>query len=159
VIFACLVKLSLLLPSDARRIEVGQIPTRSAFSDLVKRYTEPSDRIISYSFDNFEYILSQRLPAVADFYFLPQQAVYNARPMLGILSDPCKDIRVSRPKFVKLDKWLAWGRFSWESYGSCIDSIMQDSYGHVKGTPIYIRNDLWPSAGRVMLSPQSGIPP
>ena len=159
VIFVCLIKLSLLLPSDVRRIEAGQIPTSTVFSDLVKRYTEPSDRIIAYSFDSFEYIMSHRLPAAADFYLLPQQAVYNAHPVLGIMSDPCKDIRVSRPKFVKLDKWLAWGRFPWESYGSCIDGIMQDSYGHVDGSPIYIRNDIWPSVEGVTLLPKSGVSP
>ncbi len=144
LIVICMMKTSLLSPSDISRIANGQIPISSPFSDLVRRYTDRTDRIISYSFSNFEYIASNRLPAAADFYFLPQQAEYDAHPVLGIVSDPCSEIPKSRPKFVKLDKWLAWGKFPWTSYGTCIDHIMQDSYQHVEGTQIYIRNDIFP---------------
>lgn len=145
IVFVCLISLWLIRPAES-----GQIPSRSFFSELVKRFTVPSDRIISYSFDPLEYLLAHRLPASGAFYFLPQQAVYNEHPVLGVVSDPCQDIRVYKPKFMKIDKWLAWGTFPWESYGTCVDKVMQESYVQIKGTPVYVRSDIWPSVEKMM---------
>ena len=147
---ACIVKMSLILPSDLRRIQAAQVPEHSEFGDLVDKFTKPDDRIVSYSDANLQYLIAHRLPAVPNYFFLPSQAEYEKRPFLGFESHICRDLRDSRPKFVSLDKWQAWGKFPWTSYGACVDSIMDEAYVHLDGTTIYVRKDLWPVVKQAM---------
>ena len=144
------VKMSLILPSDVRRIAAAQVPEHTAFSNLVERFTNKNDKIVSYSDGNLQYMVSHRLPAVPNYFLLPHQVEYEKKPILGVSSHICQDIRDSQPKFVSLDKWLAWGKFPWSSYGACVDSIMEESYVHIDNTTIYVRQDLWPDVKRAL---------
>jgi hypothetical protein len=70
VLVAC-VKLLPLLSADKQRIARGQIPNDTEFAALARKLTEPDDRIIAYSFNNFDYLMAKRLPASGQFFYLP----------------------------------------------------------------------------------------
>ncbi|WP_034461833.1 hypothetical protein [Buttiauxella noackiae] len=145
-VLICIIKLSLLLPGD--KLKLTSIPTatdksQSEFSILVKEFTKKNDRIISYSFQTQQYIVSDRLPASGYFFYLPWQAKYNENPKFGVSIDPCKQITEARPKVMLLDKWLVWGRYPWESYAGCIQKIADKNYLQVPGKPFYLRKDLF----------------
>lgn len=142
----CIVKLSLVLPGDKLKITSAPAATdksQSEFSILVKEFTKKNDRIISYSFQTPEYIVSDRLPASGYFFYLPWQAKYNENPKFGISIDPCKQIAEARPKVMLLDKWLVWDRYPWDSYAGCVQRIADKDYWQVPGKPYYIRKDLF----------------
>ncbi|MGV3687474.1 hypothetical protein [Citrobacter freundii] len=146
VMFLCIVKLSLVMPGDKFKITSNPVATensQSEFSILVKEFTEKDDKIIAYSFQTPEYIVSNRLPASGYFFYLPWQAKYNENPKFGVSIDPCKQISEGRPKVMLLDKWLVWDRYPWESYASCIQNIADKNYWQVPGKPYYIRKDLF----------------
>lgn len=65
IIALCFIKILLLYPA---KIEDRKIRSISPFSNLVKKITEKNDRIISWPFQNYEYILSDRLPASGNFF-------------------------------------------------------------------------------------------
>ncbi len=138
----CAVKLSLLVPADAFRLSSRQIADATEFSELARAVTGPGERIIAYSFRNYEYIAADRLPASGHFFYLPWQPAYEKAPRLGIDFAACAQIRAARPKIMLLDKWKVWNRYTWESYASCVDSIAEDSYWQVSGKPYYLRKDL-----------------
>jgi hypothetical protein len=122
-------------------------PRQSPFSQLVKRITAKEDRIIAYSFRNVEYLLADRLPASGNFFLLPSQVNYNQNPILGIAIDECKDISDYKPKAMFIDK-LKRHNISWETYGSCVQKIIDADYSQVvDGKPYYIRNDLLDDLG------------
>ncbi|CAJ0693531.1 hypothetical protein [Ralstonia mannitolilytica] len=138
----CMVKISLILPGDKQKITSAPIPTETEFSKLVAEFTVPEDRIIAYSFQNFEYLASGRLPASGHFFYLPWQEKYNENPKFGISIDACKQIREAAPKVMLVDKWKVWDRFPWDSYAGCIQKLLDSNYRQVPNRPYYIRNDL-----------------
>ncbi len=139
----CLIKLSLILPSDRDKLASKQIQLKTEFSQLVDSLTNKDDRIIAYSHQNYEYIASHRLPASGSFYYLPWVEEYNKNPKFGIVVDGCKDIKSYQPKIMLIDKWNVWDKFSWESYGKCIEEILDKDYTQLKGKPYYLRNDIY----------------
>lgn len=138
----CVIKISLIDPWDKQKITSAPIPTETEFSRLVAEFTAPEDRIIAYSFQNFQYLVSGRLPASGHFFYLPWQEKYNEKPKFGILIDACKQIKEAAPKIMLIDKWKVWDRFSWDSYAGCIQELLDSSYSQVPDRPYYIRNDL-----------------
>lgn len=141
-ILLCIVKISLVFPEDKSKLNSKLIPTETEFSILVNEFTNKEDKIIAYSFQNFQYIASDRLPASGHFFYLPWQEKYNENPKYGVLIDACKQIRASKPKVMLIDKWMVWDRFSWDSYASCIQEILDLEYLQVPNRPYYIRKDL-----------------
>lgn len=139
---ACIAKLSLLLPGDRQRLESSGIPVDTEFSRLVQEFTSKDDRIISYSFNNNEYIAADRLPASGHFFYLPWQEKYNENPKYGISINACREIVEYRPKVMLVNKWKVWGLFSWESYAGCVQSVLDKQYVQVPERPYYIRKDL-----------------
>lgn len=128
---------------DWAKIQKYQIaPTE--FSAIVKLITDKGDKIIAYSFQNYQYIASDRLPASAHYFYLPMQGAYNQKPLFGFKSDACEEIAKYRPKIIMLDKWKVWDRYAWESYASCVDDIVGISYKKISNRPYYIRSDLLP---------------
>ena len=121
-----------------------QIPRETEFSRIVQQYTQADDKIIAYSFVNYEYIAANRLPASGNFFYLPWQKAYNENPVLGIKIDACEDIANYRPKVMLINKWLVWGVYPWESYGGCIQQILDEQYIKWPNRPYYIRKDLLP---------------
>lgn len=138
----CVVKISLILPGDKQKITSLPFPTETEFSRLVAEFTDKEDKIIAYSFRNYEYIASDRLPASGYYFYLPWQEKYNESPKFGILIDACKQIREVAPKVMLIDKWKVWDSFPWESYAGCIQKLLDSNYHQIPGRPYYIRNDI-----------------
>lgn len=138
----CTLKVSLLFPEDKHKLTSLPIPTNSEFSNLVKEYTTKPDKIIVYSFQNLQYLLSDRLPASGNFFYLPWQEKYNENPKLGIKIDSCKQIMEYKPKIMLIDKWKVWGKYTWSSYADCIQNYINKNYKQIPNKPYYIRNDL-----------------
>ncbi len=138
----CILKLSLTLPDDKAIRKRTELPQTSEFSRLVQWLTNEEDRIISYSFKPFEYLVSNRLPASGHIYYLPQQEMYKQNPKFDIEIDVCEEINTYQPKIMLIDKWRAWGRFSWNSYGECIQKIIDRNYIQVLKKPYYVRQDI-----------------
>lgn len=141
----CVVKLLIILPDDKIRIRSKPVPKFTPFSELVKRYTDKEDRILAYSFQNYQYILADRLPGSANFFYLPWQAKYSESPVLGVTLDACGDIRKNRPKMLLIDKMNVNGEWPWESYAACIQELINQDYLQVRGTHYYIRTDAFPA--------------
>jgi len=116
------------------------------FSQLVKNITDEKDKIIAYSFRNYEYLASDRLPASGHFFYLPWQEKYNENPKLGIAISACKEIDEYRPKIMLIDKWIVWGRYDWNTYAGCVQTIIDKFYSQLPDRPYYIRNDLFDKA-------------
>lgn len=147
ILLLLLFKLSLFAPGDRAKLGSKKIPEETEFSKLVLQVTEPNDRIIAYSFQPYEYIVSNRLPASGDYSYFPQIEKYNEQPIYGIEINGCKDIKKNKPKIMMVDKKDAHEyfnvKFPWESYGSCIQSIIDKDYIKIKNKPFYIRKDLF----------------
>jgi hypothetical protein len=144
-LFICLfflTKSSLLLPGARKEFKEKRLPTETEFSQLVKKYTNKDDKIIAYSFQNFQYLASERLPASGHFFYLPWQEKYNDNPRLGIKIDACQEISDYRPKIMLIDQWKVWGLYPWSSYASCIQNLIDNFYNKVPGRPYYIRKDI-----------------
>jgi MFS family permease len=137
-------RLSLAIPADSQEIESRQIPKVTEFSQLAQIFTVKGDKIIAYAFQNFEYLAADRLPASGHFFFLPWQEKYNENPQYGIKIDACRDIDSYRPKIMLIDKQKVWGIFTWESYGGCIDNIINKDYIQILNRPYYVRKDIFP---------------
>ena len=137
-----LIKSSLLIPGVRQEFNKNRTPIETEFSQLVKKYTNKDDKIIAYSFQNFQYIASERLPASGHFFYLPWQEKYNENPILGIKIDACQEISDYRPKIMLIDQWKVWGMYPWSSYAGCIQNIIDNSYNKVPGRPYYIRKDI-----------------
>lgn len=141
----CVVKLLIVLPDDKARIRSKPLPKFTPFSELVKRYTDKEDRILAYSFQNYQYILADRLPGSANFFYLPWQARYSESPVLGVTLDACGDLRKNRPKMLLIDKMNVNGEWPWESYAACIQEVIDQDYLQIRGTHYYIRTDAFPA--------------
>ncbi|MFZ9595454.1 MAG: hypothetical protein ACO3A2_05190 [Bdellovibrionia bacterium] len=136
------VQASLILPKKRQLLSNGKILMDTEFSQLVKKITEPEDRIISYPFNNFEYLASDRLPASGHFFYLPWQEKYNENPQFGVMINACQQIQEAAPKVIWIDQGLFWGRFPWRSYATCIQNYVDLNYQQVPEKPYYIRKDL-----------------
>lgn len=135
------VKISLVIPGEKQRLLSAPIPRETEFSQLVQEFTKEDDRIIAYTFQNLEYLASDRLPASGHFFYLPWQEKYNESPKFGISIDACKQISEAEPKVMLIDKWTVWDRFSWDSYASCVQNLLDSDYYQVPNMPYYIRKN------------------
>lgn len=138
----CFAKLSLVIPYDAQRFQARQIPQTTEFAQIVQQLTDPDDRIIVYSFNNFEYLAADRLPASGSIYYLPHQEFYNENPLFGIRVTACRDIEQYRPKVMFIDKWNAWNRYPWGTYGRCVQDVLDADYTQIENRPYYVRTDI-----------------
>lgn len=131
-------KLMAIDDSDKKALIGRKIPNSTEFSNLVKELTDPEDKIISYSFRNYEYLVSNRLPASGYFFYLPMQYEYNKHPYGKAFIDPCADIISNKPKVMLIDKWKVWDQYEWDSYSGCLDTVISNLYIKVKDRPYYI---------------------
>jgi hypothetical protein len=142
ILILCIIKVSLVLPGEKEAIRSRRVPETTDFSEFVKYFTNPEDRIIAYSFRNYEYIASQRLPASGYFFYLPWQEKYNENPKFGQVINACQQIKENRPKIMLIDKWKVWDVFPWESYAGCIQDVIDKEYTQIPQRPYYVRKDL-----------------
>jgi hypothetical protein len=136
----CMVKLILLIPAN---IADRQSQTSSAFSQLVQKITNKEDRIIAWPFKNDEYILSDRLPASGNFWYLPWQGTFYENPLFGMKINSCNEINAQKPKIIFIEKY-PFGGVAWDDYVQpCIDELLLANYTKVKNKGYYIRNDIF----------------
>ncbi|KTD55186.1 hypothetical protein Lsai_2778 [Legionella sainthelensi] len=138
----CTAKLAFLFPEDNEKFLSKKIPEETEFAQLASSLTTKDEKIIVYSFQNFQYIMADRLPASGHFFYLPWQEKYNKNPILGISINACKEISDYRPKVMYIDKWTVWGRYPWDSYAGCIQKFIDEQYVRLYDRPYYIRKDL-----------------
>ncbi|MFC3606470.1 hypothetical protein [Stutzerimonas tarimensis] len=141
-LIVCLIKLSLLVPDDRARLDARKIPKATEYSELARALTGREDRIIAYTFNAIDYLLADRLPASGNFFYFPWQKTYNENPVLGIHIDTCAEINRNRPKVILADKSHVLGRFPWESYAGCVQTILDEQYTQILHKPFYVRSDL-----------------
>lgn len=141
--FILLIKLSLWRSVDMNKITSRPIPTTTEFAEISRLVTQKNDLVIAYSFENFQYIVADRLPASGYFFYLPWQAKYNEKPVLSIKIDPCTDINLYQPKIMLIDKWKVWDSFPWESYSGCMDDLIREKYIQLGEKPYYLRKDIY----------------
>ncbi len=156
-----IVKLSLTLTDDRYKIESRKRQETTEFSALAQIYTTKKERIISYSFQNFEYIAADRLPASGHYFYFPWQEKYNENPKFGIITDACADIKKNRPKVMLIDKFDKWSGITpspWgqANYGQCIQKIIDENYNQIPNKPYYIRKDL-DSMGFLLINPPTTL--
>lgn len=144
LVLICIFKLSLFFPGELKMISLQQIPKETDFSRLVKTITTRDDRILALSFQNFEYIASDRLPASAHFFYLPWQALYSKNPKMGLINNLKDDILKNRPKIIMADKWTVFDKkeFAWLNYAADIEEVLESEYYQIRNKPYYIRNDI-----------------
>lgn len=135
-------KMALVVPDDQAKLAGQKIDYKTDFARLAQAFTREGDRVIAYSFENLAYIAAGRLPASGHYFYLPWQQKYAEAPRFGISIDACRDLSENRPKIVLLDKWLVWDKYPWESYGSCIQRIVDTNYLRVGNSMNYVRRDL-----------------
>jgi len=136
------IKISLLLSRDINYFIEHKINKSSEFSRIVKIMTIPNDRIIAFSWQTHEYILSNRLPATASPAYFPWVKYYDEHPVKGIVFDTCQRFNVSRPKLVFIDNKNVRELFPWHTYGECIEDGLTKHYVIIK-EHIYLRKDLY----------------
>ncbi|HFK2916433.1 TPA: hypothetical protein ACGY79_001685 [Stenotrophomonas maltophilia] len=119
-----------------------RIPETTEFAQLAQKLTDPGDRILAYSFQNYQYLAAGRLPASGYYFYLPWQRQYLDHPVLGVRIDPCMDIEKARPKLVMLDEWKVWEKYDWASYGGCVIDAMARDYIRLPHTQYYVRKDV-----------------
>lgn len=135
----CLVRLADVGLTDRKRYAAKPLPLRTEFGDLAQAMTAPGERILAYSFAPHEYLAAKRLPASAQFFYLPWQAEYERQPpVLGVALNACADILRNKPKLILLDRWLVFDRYPWESYAGCVQEIVDRDYVRVEGKPYYV---------------------
>jgi len=142
-----LANVSLLAPGSKDKFSRKKITESTDFSKLAKLLTNKNDRIISYSFSNIQYILADRLPASGNYFYFPWQEEYNKNPKFGIKISSCEDINRNNPKIMYIDKYDQW---SWmrpapwggDSYGKCIQNILDERYIKIPDRTIYVRRDI-----------------
>lgn len=140
IIAVCIIKILLLSPAN---IEDRQIRSSSPFSQLVKKITNKNDRIISWPFQNYEYILSNRLPASGNFFYLPSQPAYYQKPKFGITIDSCNEIQEVKPKIMLIAEYDFNG-VKWDDYKpKCLKEFLDTSYQRIHNSFYYIRNDIY----------------
>jgi hypothetical protein len=143
VLIACFGRMLLAAEGEDARYAASPMPGKTPFGELAKAITQPGDRIISYSFSPHQYLAADRLPAAAEYFYLPWQADYEKKPILGVDMNACRDIETSRPKLISLDRWKVYDVYSWESYAGCIETIVERDYVPVPSMKgVYVRKDL-----------------
>jgi len=144
LIILCITKLLLVFWYDKYKLEKDRITGTSPFSELVQKLTNNDDRILVYTYKNYEYIYSNRLPASGNHHYFIWQQKYYEHPILGIKIDTCNDIKNHPPKIIYTDYWSAVDAHPWLSYTQCLHTILNQKYTQVKNNPWWIRNDVFP---------------
>ena len=145
IIFSSLSFLSimiLLISLGDKKIQENQIPKVTEFSQLADFFTKKNDRVFSYTFKNSEYVISNRLPASAHFFYLPMQAEYGKKPILGVTNSICSDLERVRPKIGYLEVYDMAPSTPWNEYADCVNEIINRDYFQLPFNTLFIRKDI-----------------
>jgi hypothetical protein len=132
----------LLISLGDKKIQESQIPKVTEFSQLADFFTKKNDRVFSYTFENSEYVISNRLPASAYFYYLPMQAEYDKKPILGVTNSICSDLERVRPKIGYLEIYDFAPSTPWNAYANCVNEIIYRDYFQLPFNTLFIRKDI-----------------
>ena len=142
IILSFLSIIILLISLGDKEIQQNQIPRVTEFSQLAEFFTKKSDRVFSYTFENSEYVISNRLPASAHFYYLPIQAEYEKKPILGVSNSICSDLARVKPKLGYLEVYDFAPTSPWNTYASCVNEIIDQDYYQLPFNTLFIRKDI-----------------
>ena len=132
----------LLISLGDKKIQDNQIPNVTEFSQLADFFTKKDDRVFSYTFENSEYVISNRLPASAYFYYLPMQAEYEKKPILGVTNSICSDLETVRPKIGYFEVYDFAPSTPWNAYANCVNEIINRDYFQLPFNTLFIRKDI-----------------
>lgn len=144
IFFSLLILLKFVVSyeDEGRKFKTKKIGKETEFSEIVKGLTFSSDKILVYSFQNFQYIASDRLPSSGQYFYLPWVNDFNNSVKFNLKADACDDIKINPPKIILLDKWKVWDSYPWNDYGSCIEQVVTAQYVNIPGTTYYLRKSL-----------------
>jgi len=142
LLVALLLKTALLLPSDRQRIASKQIPDTTEFAMFAQALTSPSDRILAFTFANYQYVASHRQPASAHFFYLPPQRDYAWQPAFGLRSDLCEDLNKKPPAMMFVNEQSGLD-VPWKDYAQCVDTALKHHYQRLPHRPYFISNRLY----------------
>jgi hypothetical protein len=138
-----ILKISLLINKhDLRKLKAEQIPSFTQFSDFARGVTDKNQKIIAYSFQNYQYILSGRLPASGAFFLLPYIVNFNNGKNYPLANKACEEIASYLPRVMLIDKWNVGDISPWDKYGRCIQEIIDKNYTLIPESNFYIPNNI-----------------
>jgi hypothetical protein len=132
----------LLISLGDKKIQDNQIPNVTEFSQLADFFTKKNDRVFSYTFENSEYVISNRLPASAYFYYLPMQAEYEKKPILGVTNSICSELETVRPKIGYFEVYDFAPSTPWNAYANCVNEFIDRDYFQLPFNTLFIRKDI-----------------
>jgi hypothetical protein len=143
IIAICLIKLSLIMPGDVLKLKLTRAP-ETEFSRIVKKITHKDEKILALSFQNYEYIVCERLPASSHFFYLPWQAFFKDKPKYAVIPTLVEDIQKNKPKIIFADQIKVWdiNEFDWFVYAADVQAVLDRDYKKIDNKPFYIRNDI-----------------
>ena len=142
IILSFLSIIILLISLGDKKIQENQIPRVTEFSQLAEFFTKKYDRVFSYTFENSEYVISNRLPASSHFYYLPMQAEYEKKPILGVSNSICSDLVRVKPKLGYLEVYDFAPTSPWNTYAGCVNEIIDRDYYQLPFNTLFIRKDI-----------------
>lgn len=143
ITFSVMCILILILPSN-KFDKLWEFKMNSDFSRIARTITTEDEKILALTFNSYEYLLADRLPASAHFIYLPIQAEYNKKPYKNIYSNLVSDIIKNKPKIILVDGWSTWEKenYDWYIYAEDVMQVIYKDYYKLNGLPIYIRYDV-----------------
>lgn len=113
------------------------------FVQEIQKYTETDQRILVIPYNPDIYIYANRLSIKKYHEYLPWEADYAKSPWYGYDRDICIDLPKEKPSAIYFDNYVVWGRYSAQSYMSCVIDFMNKEYTRMPNDSfVYIRNDL-----------------
>jgi hypothetical protein len=88
------------------------------------------------------YLQAGRLPMRGYYIYLPWDADFGRRPVLGLNHDLCHDLAKNPPPVLYYNGWVVWGRYDPRHYLSCVLDVIGQLYKPMPGeADLYIRTD------------------
>lgn len=119
------------------------VPNEDGEAGLIKRITKEKDKIISYIYRSDIYYHSERLPAVADHYYLPWAAQYHqSNKNYRFKRNVCSELINANSNLIFFDNWKVWDRYSLSEYDKCTYDFINSKYKKLEGTSVFVKNEL-----------------
>ena len=128
---------------EMARLRTTVKPSDDRVFRLVRDLLRPDERFLAVVYAPAIYIKADRLPISGQFYYLPVQAKYAARPVAGYSIDLCRDVKERRPKVVFYLDRLGDGRHGFADYAPCVHGVLEADYVPLPWAPDYlVRRDI-----------------
>lgn len=117
------------------------MPSTTPAAEIAKRITSKDEPILALTFRNYEYLMADRLPASAHFYYLEMQANYYKNPYKNIQNSLIDDIKKKKPKLIVMDEWSSTST-PFKDYAHEVWLYVLENYNQVNYSDIYVRKDI-----------------